>query len=168
MRERFDNVRWLWLSAFVIAADHATKFLVEHSLARFEVRPVVPHFNLVNMHNTGVAFSMFNTAPAAIFILLAAAVSIGIFVWLKRHPRDHRLVACAFAFILGGALGNAIDRAARGFVVDFVQFYVGNWSFAAFNVADSAITVGAALLLLDMLLEHRRSQPGPASSADSG
>ena len=157
MPKRFNNIHWLWLSALAIGLDHATKFLVQHYLVRFQVLPVMPHFNLVNMHNTGAAFSMFNTAPAAVFVLLAAAVSIAIFVWLKRHPRDHRLVACAFALILGGALGNAIDRVVRGFVVDFVQFYVGDWSFAAFNVADSAITLGAGLLILDMLLERRRA-----------
>jgi signal peptidase II len=152
------NVLWLWLSAAVIAVDQITKFFVARDLERFESIPVMPHFNLVKLHNTGAAFSMFNKAPAAVFILLSAAVSLGILWWLRRNPVGHRLLAAAFTLILGGALGNAIDRAARGYVVDFVQFYVGNWSFAAFNVADSAITLGAGLLILDMLLESLRSK----------
>jgi len=162
MTKPFKNSRLLWLSALVIAIDQFTKYLVASRLQIFDSIPVVPYFNLVRMHNTGVAFSMFNTAPAAVFILLGAVVSVGILLWLRRHPTDHTLVACAFTLILGGALGNAIDRAARGYVVDFVQFYVGNWSFAAFNVADSAITLGAGLLILDMILE---SLPGHKQKA---
>lgn len=157
-RKPFQNARLLWLSALVIVLDQWTKYLVASQLQLFDSLPVIPHFNLVRMHNTGVAFSMFNTAPAAIFILLGAVVSIGILLWLRRHPTDHTLVAAAFTLILGGALGNAIDRAVRGYVVDFVQFYAGNWSFAAFNVADTAITIGAILLLLDMVLETIRGQ----------
>ena len=160
-----SNVIWLWLSAIVIALDQLTKYFVARDLERFESIPVMPHFNLVKLHNTGAAFSMFNKAPAAVFVLLSAAVSLGILWWLRRNPVGHRLLAAAFALILGGALGNAIDRVIRGYVVDFVQFYVGSWSFAAFNVADTAITIGAGLLVLDMVLETLRTRGVAAAEA---
>jgi signal peptidase II len=155
---RTKNIHWLWLSLFVILFDHGTKYLVERDIARFDSIALLPHLNLANMHNTGAAFSMLNSAPAALFILLSAGVSGWILWWLRKHPYDHRLEASAFALILGGALGNAIDRALRGFVVDFVDFYIGSWHFAAFNLADSAISVGAALLVLDMLLAARHAK----------
>jgi len=164
------NVLWLWLSAIVIVIDQITKFFVARDLERFESIPVMPHFNLVKLHNTGAAFSMFNKAPAAVFVLLGAAVSIGILWWLRRNPIGHRLLAAAFSLILGGALGNAIDRVVRGYVVDFVQFYVGSWSFAAFNVADTGITIGAGLLILDMVLESVRgnaAQPTEMSKSET-
>ncbi|GAC1620912.1 MAG: signal peptidase II [Nevskia sp.] len=154
----FDNLRLLGLTLGVIVIDQLSKYMIASRMALYASVPVVPHFNLVCMHNTGAAFSMFNTAPAAMFILLSAVVGIGILWWLRRNRHGQVLVAAAFTLILGGALGNAIDRATRGYVVDFVQFYVGDWSFAAFNVADSAITVGAGLLLLDMLLQAFRER----------
>lgn len=155
----YKNVYWLWLSAFVIVSDQVTKQLVVRSLAWFESIPVMPHLNLVHMKNTGAAFSMFSTAPAVMFVLLACAVSIVILIWLRRNPNGPRLVAVALSLILGGALGNVIDRVTRGHVVDFIDFYWGNWHFAAFNVADIAISCGAGLLILDMLLESRRKRP---------
>ena len=154
---RVNNIHWLWLSAAIIAADQFVKLMIVKHLERFQVVPVLPHLNIVHMQNTGVAFSMFNTAPAAVFILLGAVVSAAILVWLRRNPYRQRLVAAALTLILGGALGNATDRAMRGSVVDFIDFYVGSWHFAAFNVADCAISVGAGLLILDMLLDRGRS-----------
>jgi len=170
---RRNNIHWLWLSLLVIVLDHGSKFLIERDLPHFAVQPLIPHFNIANMHNTGAAFSMFNTAPAAAFIVLGAVVSGLILAWMRRHPYDQRLLGAAFSLILGGALGNAIDRALRGYVVDFVDFYVGSWHFAAFNVADSAITLGAALLILEMLLSHRAERKallaaGAASMPPSG
>ena len=163
---RFNNIHWLWLSAAAISLDQFTKLLVVRHMQRFEVVPLLPHLNFSYMQNTGAAFSMFNTAPAAMFIGLCAVVSVAILIWMRRHPHDQRLVAASFALILGGALGNATDRAMRGSVVDFVDFYVGSWHFAAFNLADSAITLGAALLILDMLLESRRKNK--AVTPDAG
>jgi signal peptidase II len=150
------NIAWLLLSLLVIVADQLTKLWLVQAVPLFGRVEVFPHLNIVHMHNTGVAFSMFNRAPAAVFVVLSAMVSIVIAGWLWRHPKGERIVAAALALILGGALGNAIDRIRLGYVVDFVDFYVGQWHFAAFNVADSAITTGAGLLLLDMLLDSRR------------
>jgi signal peptidase II len=162
---QYRNVYWLWLSAAVMLADQVTKQLVVRNLGWFDVLPVMPHLNLVHLKNTGAAFSMLSSAPPAFFILLGVAVSVGILWWLRRNPVGQTLVASGLALILGGALGNVIDRATRGHVVDFIDVYWGEWHFAAFNVADIAITIGAGLLILDMLLEGRRARQ--AASAKS-
>jgi signal peptidase II len=160
---RANNIQWLWLSALVISLDQFSKLLVVRNLAYLQEVALLPHLNLRHMQNTGAAFSMFDHAPAAVFILLCAVVCAAILFWLRRNPYQHRLMAAAYTLVLGGALGNAIDRAMRGSVVDFIDFYVGNWHFAAFNLADSAITLGAGLLILDMLLESLRSRRAAAA-----
>lgn len=157
------NVQWLWLTAALMAVDQVSKQLVVKHLEWFEVRPLIPYLNLVHMKNTGAAFSMFTSAPALLFVLLGVGVSLGILWWLRQHPRGETLVAVALCLILGGALGNVIDRVTRGHVVDFVDFYVGSWHFAAFNVADAGISIGAALLILDMMLQGRRKPDAAAS-----
>lgn len=159
MSFQYKNVYWLWATAAVIVLDQIAKQLVVRQLQWFDVVPLLPHLNLVHMKNTGAAFSMMSDASPVLFVLLGVAVSIGILIWLRRHPRDQHLVAVALSLIMGGALGNVIDRVTRGHVVDFIDFYVGNWHFAAFNVADMAISCGAALLILDMLLDMRRRKP---------
>lgn len=156
---QYRNVHWLWLAAAVMVADQISKQLVIREIDRFDSIAVVPMLNLVHMHNTGAAFSMMSQMPPWFFVLLGVGVAIGILVWLRRNPSGQRLVAAGLSLILGGALGNVIDRVRLGHVTDFVDFYVGNWHFAAFNVADAAITVGAGLLLLDMLLDSRRKPP---------
>ena len=152
------NVYWLWLTAAVMVIDQVTKQLIVKKLGWFDVLPVMDHLNLVHMRNTGAAFSMFRTAAPVLFILLGTVVSVGILLWLRRNPRGQTLVAVGLSLIMGGALGNVVDRATRGYVVDFIDFYWGRWHFAAFNAADSAITLGAGLLLLDMFLDWRRKQ----------
>jgi len=164
MAFQYKNVYWLWLSAAVILIDQITKQLVVRHLQWFDVKPLLPHLNLVHMKNTGAAFSMMSDASPVLFILLGVGVSIGIIIWLRMHPRDQHLVAVALSFIMGGALGNVIDRVTRGHVVDFVDFYVGNWHFAAFNVADMAISCGAALLILDMFLDSFRRRKAAKAS----
>lgn len=158
MAFHYKNVYWLWISAAVMLLDQVTKQLIVKNLNWFDVLPVVPHFNIVHMRNTGAAFSMLSNAPPAFFILLGTAVSLGILWWLRKNPHGQTMVAMGLSLILGGALGNVIDRATRGYVVDFLDFYWGTWHFAAFNVADSAISVGAGLLILDMLFEGRRAK----------
>ncbi|SFF66105.1 signal peptidase II [Fontimonas thermophila] len=158
MSFQYKNVYLLWISMAVILIDQITKQLVVRHLDWYETVPVMPHLNLVHMKNTGAAFSMLSDAPPAFFVLLGTAVSIGILLWLRRHPRGQTLLAVALSLIMGGALGNVIDRVTRGHVVDFIDFYVGSWHFAAFNVADIAISTGTGLLLLDMLLDARRAR----------
>ena len=163
MSFQYKNVYWLWLSAIIIVVDQITKQLVVKNLDWFEVQPLIPHLNLVHMKNTGAAFSMMSNAHPAFFVVLGTAVSIGILIWLRRNPAGQTLVAVALSLILGGALGNVIDRVTRGHVVDFVDFYWGSWHFAAFNVADVAISFGAGFLILDMLLDMKRSRMGAAT-----
>ncbi|MFT4047243.1 MAG: signal peptidase II [Solimonas sp.] len=162
MSFQYKNVYWLWLTAAVILIDQIAKQLVVRHLQWFDAVPLVPHLNFVHMKNTGAAFSMMSNASPVLFVLLGVGVSVGILLWLRRHPRDQHLVAVALSLIMGGALGNVIDRVTRGHVVDFIDFYVGNWHFAAFNVADMAISGGAALLVLDMLLDTFRRKAAKA------
>ena len=158
MSVEYKNVYWLWLSAAVILIDQVTKQLVVRNFEHYDVLPLIPHFNLIRLHNTGAAFSMLSNAPPLFFVALGVAVSVGILVWMRRHPQTERLMAVGLALILGGALGNVMDRVGRGYVVDFIDFYWGNWHFAAFNVADMAISVGAGVLMLDALLQWRRDR----------
>lgn len=155
---KLKNVHWLWISAGVILADQITKQLVIRSIERFESITVLPLLNWVHLQNRGAAFSMMSQMPPWFFVLLGVGVAVGIMVWMRRNPFGQRLVASGLALILGGALGNVIDRVRLGHVTDFVDFHIGDWHFAAFNVADAAITVGAGLLILDMLLEWRRTR----------
>ena len=156
------NWRWLYATLLVVVADQVSKMAIVDMLPPYQTLRLVPHLNLVTMHNTGAAFSMFRSAPAYVFVGLAVTVSIGILYWLWRNPRGQGLIAFGFTLIMGGAIGNAIDRLVRGYVVDFVDFYVGGWHFAAFNLADSAITIGAGFLLLDILLDGRRRKRASA------
>jgi len=142
--------RWLWLSAAVVAADQATKALV---LARFtpgEELPVTGFFSLVLAFNSGAAFSMLASASGWqrwFFVGVAVAASVFL-VWMLRRGGE-RMLCIALALILGGAIGNLWDRLEIGRVVDFLLFHYHEWAWPAFNVADSAITVGAALLIID-------------------
>jgi signal peptidase II len=146
--------RWLALSLVVVVLDLATKAWISSALRYGEVHPVLPFFNLVLVHNTGAAFSFLAGASGWqrwFFTAITIAISAFIVVMLRRHHAD-RLMAVALALVLGGALGNLHDRVTLGHVVDFVQVHAGGWYFPAFNVADSAITVGVALLIWDSLV----------------
>lgn len=158
----YQNVHWLWLAGLVIVVDQITKQLVVRNFELFDSVALLPVLNLTRMHNTGAAFSMFSGLPPAFFVLLSLVVSVGIMIWLRRHPHDQRLTAAALALILGGALGNAIDRATRGYVIDFIDFHLGQWHWPAFNVADSAICIGAACMIIDALLASR-ARPGKST-----
>ena len=164
MSVQYKNVYWLWLSALVIFADQVTKQLVIKHLGWYDVQPLLPHFNIVHMKNTGAAFSMLSALPPWSFALVGVVVSLAIVIWLRRTPAGETLVAIALTLILGGALGNVIDRVRLGHVTDFIDFYVGSWHFAAFNVADSAITLGAGCLILDMLIQSRREKAAMVKS----
>jgi signal peptidase II len=152
--------KWLLLSAFVVVADQLSKAYIAGHYLEFEFTRVLPVLDVTCMHNVGAAFSFLASASGWqrwLFIGLAVVVSIGITVWLIKLPRStHPLLKGGLALVLGGALGNVIDRIRLGYVVDFIHFHWERAYFPAFNVADSAITVGAACLLLDALLEARR------------
>jgi signal peptidase II len=152
--------KWLLLSLFVILADQASKSYIAGHFGEFEFIKVLPILDITRMHNVGAAFSFLASASGWqrwVFIGLALVVSLGIIVWLLRLPRGaHALLCGGLALVLGGAIGNVIDRIRLGHVIDFIHFHWDQAYFPAFNVADSAITVGAACLLLDALLEGRR------------
>ena len=157
--------RWLWLSALVIALDQASKALIVAQFELFERRALLPVLEITRLHNKGAAFSFLSDASGwqhYLFLALAGLVSVGIVVWLLRlRSPGSAVLASGLALILGGAVGNAIDRLLRGHVIDFIHFHwLERWYFPAFNVADTAITVGAGLLILDSLLESRRAR-GP-------
>ena len=142
---------WLALSAVIIALDQLTKYWITQAFSFGETLFVTPFFNLVLAYNTGAAFSLFATASGwqrAFFIAIAVIASVVIVHLLRKHP-GKTLFNLALSLILGGALGNLWDRVQLGHVVDFLQFHYAGYYFPAFNVADSAITVGAALLILD-------------------
>jgi signal peptidase II len=143
---------WLWLTGLVLVLDQASKLAVINRLTAYvDVIPLTSFFNLVHVHNTGAAFSLFADQPGwqRGFFLVVALVASGIILYLLRKTAGRRLFSAALALILGGAIGNVIDRALYGHVIDFLDVYVGGWHWPAFNIADSAITVGAALLIFD-------------------
>lgn len=144
---------WLALGAVVIVLDQLTKQWVSQSLAFGEMIAVMPSFNLVLAHNAGAAFSFLAGAGGwqrGFFIGIAVVAATVIVLLLRRHHRE-KLFSLALALILGGALGNLIDRILLGHVVDFLDFYVQGYHWPAFNVADMAITGGAGLLIWDSL-----------------
>jgi signal peptidase II len=159
-QNRGRAAKWLLLSAMVVLVDQLTKSYITSHYGEFEFTTVLPILDITRMHNVGAAFSFLASASGWqrwVFIGLAVTVSIGIIVWLVRLPRNtHKLLACGLSLVLGGALGNVIDRIRLGFVIDFIHFHWDRAYFPAFNVADSAITVGAACLLLDALMEGKR------------
>ncbi|WRS40723.1 signal peptidase II [Thiobacillus sedimenti] len=148
--------KWLGLAVAVIVADHLTKFWVSSALDYQQAIPVLPFFSLVLVHNTGAAFSFLADAGGWqrwFFIAVGIVATVVIMRLLKRHAEDGRM-AVALALVLGGALGNVIDRVVLGHVIDFLYFHYRSFAWPAFNVADSAITIGAALLVWDSL--HRK------------
>jgi signal peptidase II len=158
---RSRTAAWLLVSLLVVFLDQASKSYITAHYDEFEFTPVLPILDITRMHNVGAAFSFLATASGWqrwLFIGLAIAVSVAIVVWLWRMPRSKRLLAAGLALVLGGAIGNVIDRIRLGHVVDFIHFHWDRAYFPAFNVADSAITVGAACLLLDALFEPRHSR----------
>lgn len=161
--------RWLLVSLAVLVADQWTKWLVELHLPRGTSRPVVEgFFNLVHVRNSGVAFGLFAEQGAARAWLLAllglvALTAVGIYFWMT--PRGDRLLLAALSLVAGGAVGNLVDRIAAGGVTDFLDVYVGRHHWPAFNVADSAITVGIALMIYDAVFPGRRRQRQAAEAS---
>jgi signal peptidase II len=155
---------WLWLTLVILCADQWSKLLIRDALDLYETRVILPVFNLVRLHNEGAAFSFLSDASGWqrwFFTALGIVVSCFILFWIRRLPaKGQNLLAAGLACVMGGALGNVVDRVVLGHVVDFIQVHYQSWFFPAFNVADSAITVGAGLLILDSLLHvgHRGAE----------
>ena len=160
-------MKWLWLSVLTIILDQLTKYIAEAELLLHRPVAIIPDFfNFTLMYNKGAAFSFLSDAGGwqrILFVGISTVISIFLFFWLKQISKDEQqkhnnILQIAIALILGGAIGNLIDRALTGEVVDFIQVYYTTYYFPAFNIADSAITLGAGLLILDMFLETRRSK----------
>lgn len=153
-------LKYLWLSGFVIVLDQISKWMVSSSFSLYETLAVMPYFNLTLAHNTGAAFSFLAQAGGWqrwFFVGLTTIISIVLLIWLKKLSSTAKLEAISISLILGGAIGNVIDRIYFGYVVDFLDFYYGTAHFAAFNIADSAICIGAGLLILDSFISKPES-----------
>jgi signal peptidase II len=148
-----SKLKWLWLAVLVIVIDLGTKAMATAMLTYGNPVPVLPMFNLTLLHNTGAAFSFLAEAAGWqrwFFVGLALVVSVVLTGWLRNLKHHETWTAIAIALILGGALGNVYDRIVHGYVVDFLHFYWQSWHFPAFNLADTAITIGAAMMILDV------------------
>lgn len=151
---------WLGLALAIFIADQFTKVLIMGYYRLGDSTYVTSFFNVVRAHNSGAAFSFLAAASGWqrwLFTAIGIAAA-GFIVWLLRSHAGQRLFSFALSCVLGGAIGNVVDRLLHGYVVDFVQVHWRGWYFPAFNVADSAITVGAACLILDELLRVRRAR----------
>jgi signal peptidase II len=145
-------LKWLWLTLLAVLLDQGSKLAIDASMQLYESIPVSPFFNLTYVHNPGAAFSFLSEAGGWqrwFFSGLALTISIGITIWLAKLQKHETLLAAALSLILGGAIGNLIDRVAYGYVIDFIDVYYGNSHFPAFNIADAAINLGVFLLLAE-------------------
>lgn len=160
-------LKYLWLSGLVIILDQISKWLISSSFSLYETVAVMPHFNLTLAHNAGAAFSFLANAGGWqrwFFIGLTTVISVALFVWLKKLSTQAKLEAISVSLILGGAIGNVIDRIYFGYVIDFIQVYgsvftpiMGSPYFPSFNIADSAICIGAVLLIIDSFIAKPES-----------
>ncbi|NOY66964.1 MAG: lipoprotein signal peptidase [Gammaproteobacteria bacterium] len=145
-------LKFLWVALVVIILDQVSKQLAEYYLVYSVPIPVIPFFNWTLSYNAGAAFSFLNDAGGWqrwFFIVLALVVSVAIVMWIKKLTSQDKWVAIALSLVLGGAIGNVIDRFLYGHVIDFLHVYYGQWSWPIFNIADSAISIGVAILLWD-------------------
>lgn len=153
--------RLLWISVLVVVLDQLSKFWMLTSFEEYEVLTVWPVFNLTLVFNTGAAFSFLSDAGGWqrwFFVAIGVVVSTVMVVWLGKLQARERLTAYGLAFVIGGAIGNLIDRVWLGKVVDFLQWHWQDWYWPSFNLADSAITLGVALLLIDGLFPARAAK----------
>ncbi|HEX6592470.1 MAG TPA: signal peptidase II [Moraxellaceae bacterium] len=166
------NLQWLWLALLVIVLDQASKAFVVSHMVLGESIPVLPVFNWTLAHNYGAAFSFLHDAGGWqrwFFGGIAVVVSVGIVWWLTRLPaQGARFLACALVLVLGGAIGNLYDRMLLGYVVDFIHVHYGTWHFPAFNIADSAITVGAIMLVIDSLFFEKQRELQQEKQREAG
>jgi signal peptidase II len=146
----------LWVIGLVVVLDQVVKAAIRPRLELFESYTVIPgFFNLTRVHNTGAAFGLMDSIDfpfkAAVLALLQTTALVGLTTYVAMLAPEQRLTRTGLSFVIGGAVGNLIDRVRYGYVLDFLDFYRGNWHFWAFNVADAAINIGVALMILDML-----------------
>jgi signal peptidase II len=148
----YNMLKWLWLSLLAILLDQGSKLAIASTMHLYQSFQIMPYFRLTYVHNTGAAFSFLSEAGGWqrwFFAGLALVISIVITVWLARLKQHETLLAVALSLVLGGAMGNLIDRLVYGYVIDFLDVYYQTWHWPAFNIADSAITLGVILMLVE-------------------
>lgn len=147
-----SGLRWWWLTLVCLLADQISKQWVATQMDLYQSIEILPFFNLTYVHNLGAAFSFLADQGGWqrwFFTAIASIASIVFIVWLAKTPKENKILGIAFALLLSGALGNLIDRVLFGYVIDFLDFYLGSYRWPAFNVADSMIFIGAALMIID-------------------
>lgn len=147
---------WVFLSLLIIVIDQISKYCVVHFISATQTVKIFSFLNFILRYNAGAAFSFLGSASGwQIYLLsgISIAVAIVLIVWLSRLPRSEWLTAVPISLVIGGALGNLIDRVHYGYVIDFIDFHIKTWHYATFNVADSAVCVGATWLILRLLYE---------------
>jgi signal peptidase II len=153
-------LKWLWLSFVVLVLDQITKYFADQMLQYHQSVPLIPMFNLTLSYNTGAAFSFLSEAGGWqrwFFTVLALVISVALVVWIKSLSQKERWNAIALSLILGGAIGNVIDRIIFGHVIDFLDVYYQQWHWPIFNIADSAISIGVAILIFEGLFGNKET-----------
>jgi len=156
-----SQLKWLWISLGVIVLDQASKQIAETLLTPHQPVNLLPFFDWYLTYNAGAAFSLLADAGGWqrwLFTAIAIVISFVIVQWIRKLPDEETLTALSLSLILGGAIGNLIDRILLGHVIDYIQVWLGSYPFPAFNIADAAISVGAALLLLSSFFGRRKAQ----------
>ncbi|WP_428354793.1 signal peptidase II [Methyloprofundus sp.] len=152
-------MKWLWLSVLTVILDQLSKIWIDTNMSLYQSIPVFPGFNITYVHNFGAAFSFLSEQGGWqrwFFAVLAASISVGIVIWIKRLKPVETLSAISLSLILGGAIGNLIDRVIYGYVIDFFDVYYQTWHWPVFNIADSAITLGVVFMIYESFVQNEQ------------
>lgn len=158
MLENKSGLIWLWVTVVLLVLDQVTKYVVSTQMQLYQSIELLPVFNFTYVHNYGAAFSFLSEAGGWqrwFFSIIAISISVLLTYWLKKLPAKNLVLCGAYSLVLAGALGNLYDRLTYGYVIDFIHVYYDTWHFPAFNIADSAICIGAGLLLLDAFRDQK-------------
>lgn len=156
-----SNRKWLWLTLIFLVVDQVTKHWVANTMGLYQSIEILPFFNITYAQNTGAAFSFLAEQGGWqrwFFTAIAVIASVIFFVWLLRVPKQQQKLAIALALMLSGALGNLIDRALFGYVIDFLDFHLQGYRWPTFNIADSVIFIGAALMIWDSFSQEKQDK----------
>ena len=159
---RKNSLPFVWLSFAIIIIDQGSKHFALQHLTLFQPHAIFALLNFTLVFNHGAAFSFLNSQGGWqrwLFIVITIVISSGVLIWMGKTPRKKLLLSIALALVLGGALANLWDRVSLGYVVDFIDFHVNTWHWATFNIADSAVSVGVVMLVVDLLFSKKTSMP---------